>query len=72
MRYPEDEKKYKFLDEKHSELGDFLKILYQIRCNLFHGEKYPDPSPNDLKILCWAGKRLEELLILINDETIAK
>jgi hypothetical protein len=36
------------------------------------GEKYPDPSPDDLKILCWASKRLEELLILINGETIPK
>jgi hypothetical protein len=35
--------------DKVSDLKQFLFCIYQIRCNLFHGDKLPDDS-NDLKL----------------------
>lgn len=33
-------------------LEDLLKVIYQIRCNLFHGEK--EPTSENIKFVCWA------------------
>lgn len=40
---------------------DFLRAIYQIRCNLFHGNKTPYSSI-DKKLVSWAYKFLLEIL----------
>jgi hypothetical protein len=40
-------------DSEHNSCEDFFKVLYQIRCNFFHGEKWPD-SDQDKKLIQWA------------------
>lgn len=36
--------------EDPAKLDDLIKVLYQVRCNVFHGEKVPY-DPNDDKIV---------------------
>lgn len=50
-----------FFDEKYSELSDFLSAVYQVRCNLFHGDKPPN-SDIDEKLVSWAYINLLEFL----------
>jgi hypothetical protein len=40
-------------DSKHNSCEDFFKVLYQIRCNFFHGDKWPDSNQNK-KLIHWA------------------
>ena len=44
----------------HSCLADFLETVYQIRCNLFHGDKLS--REYDAKIISWAYESLNDLL----------
>jgi|AntAceMinimDraft_17_1070374.scaffolds.fasta_scaffold03002_3 hypothetical protein len=37
----------------HNSCEDFFKVLYQIRCNFFHGDKSSD-SDQDRKLIQWA------------------
>ncbi len=39
----------------------YLKVVYKIRCNFFHGSKVP--SVNNIKLIIWAGQTLDKLLI---------
>lgn len=50
MQHP-DTKVYYYKPNKIG-LEDLLKVIYQIRCNLFHGEK--EPSGRDLDLISWA------------------
>ncbi len=45
MRYPNDEDKAKKIN-KIEKLGEVLGVIYQIRCNLFHGAKDPEYGRN--------------------------
>ena len=40
-------------DSENNSCEDFFKVLYQIRCNFFHGDKWPD-SNQDKKLIQWA------------------
>lgn len=50
------DKKYFFNEANHS-CEDFFKIVYQIRCNFFHGNKDVSDDGNK-KIIQWAYKYL--------------
>ena len=50
-----------FNEEKWS-LKDFLNVVYQIRCNLFHGEKTPYSNDTDVTLIKWAYDNLYLLL----------
>lgn len=60
----------KYFNNEHSSLNDFLKVLYQIRCNFFHGNKSPygpyGPSSEDVQLICWASNALDEILRIAN------
>jgi len=43
------------------DLGDLVEVLYQVRCNVFHGEKVPGDA-NDDRIVKAARPLLVELL----------
>jgi hypothetical protein len=47
--------KYVKFDSKHKSSEDFFKVLYQIRCNFFHGDKLPF-FKEDKKLIHWAFK----------------
>ena len=47
-------------NEHNSDLDDFLDTVYQIRCNLFHGDKLA--RDYDAKIVSWAYECLNKLL----------
>lgn len=55
---------YKNTDEYYNSgknsLDDFLKVVYTIRCNFFHGNKVPDY--NNKKLITWAYNCLQEIL----------
>lgn len=51
-------------DEQHNDLYDFLNAVYQIRCNLFHGDKTPY-SETDKELTKWA---YENLLIILQED----
>ena len=40
-------------NSEHNSCEDFFKVLYQIRCNFFHGGKRSD-SDQDKKLIQWA------------------
>lgn len=42
-----------------SKLEDLLKVVYQIRCNLFHGDK--EPYSENIKFVSWAYDCLNAL-----------
>lgn len=50
----------KFNDTNCS-LKDLLNAIYQIRCNLFHGDKTPY-NDTDIKLVSWAYKYLSLIL----------
>ncbi len=52
-------------DEQHDTLYDFLNAVYQVRCNLFHGDKTPY-SDIDVSLVSWAYYNL--LAILKEDQ----
>jgi hypothetical protein len=67
MRYPDDIKKVKRFDGSFETLMD---VIYQIRCNLFHGRKdVSDKSGDDYRLICLA---LKILSILFNNSTYVK
>ena len=48
---------------EHNSLEDFLKVVYQIRCNFLHGEKlWNEDQDIDIQLICWAKDKLEKLL----------
>jgi hypothetical protein len=48
---------------EHNSLEDFLKVIYQIRCNFLHGEKlWNEGQDIDIQLICWAKDKLEKLL----------
>lgn len=49
---PNGSRRVKF-DSEHNSCEDFFKVLYQIRCNFFHGGKRSD-SDQDKKLIQWA------------------
>lgn len=50
-----------YFDEQHFEIKDFLSAVYQIRCNLFHGNKAPNIDV-DKELVKWAYECLYKLL----------
>lgn len=60
--YSDDEEKIiaSFNSNKNN-LYYYLKVVYKIRCNFFHGSKVP--SVNNIKLIIWAGQTLDKLLI---------
>lgn len=53
---PGSEDEY-FLDEEHQSCEDFFQVLYQIRCNFFHGDKDVSDEGNK-ELVMWAYKYL--------------
>ncbi|MBP3687264.1 MAG: hypothetical protein J6J35_02740 [Alphaproteobacteria bacterium] len=49
-------------DTHHNSLEDFLKVVYQIRCNFLHGGKMRENAENDEKLVGWAYDCLNQLL----------
>ena len=47
--------KFAKFDSENNSCEDFFKALYQIRCNFFHGDKWPY-SDQDKKLIQWAFK----------------
>ncbi|MEM3473640.1 MAG: hypothetical protein QW735_03530 [archaeon] len=47
--------KYVKFDNEHKSCEDFFRVLYQIRCNFFHGDKQPFYE-EDIKLVDWAYK----------------
>ncbi len=54
MRKPEIEHAANFNDDKNS-CEDFFNVVYQIRCNFFHGEKELY-DPGNKRLIIWAHK----------------
>lgn len=54
MRKPDIENAAQFNDEQNS-CVDFFNVVYQIRCNFFHGEKELY-DPGNKKLIIWAYK----------------
>lgn len=48
-------------DKQHNTLLDFLNAVYQVRCNLFHGDKTPY-SDIDVSLVLWAYDNLLAIL----------
>ena len=44
----------------HNTLKDFLNIIYNIRCNMFHGEK--EPTIDNIKLIAWAYQSLNKVV----------
>src|SRR5205085_1604998 len=42
-----------FNSQTENNLTLYLKVIYQIRCNFFHGDKMPS-DPDDEKLIIWA------------------
>lgn len=49
------EKNDYFKPEDQSDFNKYIEVIYQIRCNFFHGDKIPFDS-NDEKLVLWAYK----------------
>jgi len=47
--------KYVEFKSEHKTCEDFFNVLYQVRCNFFHGDKWPD-SDEDKKLVQWVFK----------------
>ena len=60
MRYPDKPREYKYYNSRNDNLKNFLNVVYQIRCNLFHGEK--EPTSEDITLISWAYDCLSQLL----------
>jgi len=70
MRYPDDDSK---AEQFLGDFKTFIKVVYQIRCNLFHGRKNPDDKDTpDYRLIILAYKLLlpffEEILKSIHIE----
>lgn len=50
-----------FFNAEHCKLKDFLNVVYQIRCNLFHGGKNPFDTIDE-RLIQWAYKYLYLIL----------
>lgn len=65
----------KLFDDNHKSIKDYLMVIYQIRCNFFHGDKIPY-YPDDKRVIEWAYKYFyilwSEYLNFINKEKIKK
>lgn len=48
-------------DKKHCKLKNFLSVVYQIRCNLFHGQKSPYIDSDEM-LVKWAYENLYKIL----------
>ena len=46
-----------YFDQNHTDVCFFFKAVYQIRCNFFHGDKFPN-SERDERIVNWAFESL--------------
>ncbi|MBQ8750599.1 MAG: hypothetical protein IJZ30_03055 [Alphaproteobacteria bacterium] len=51
-------------------LRNFLEVVYQIRCNFFHGSKIPDSI--NIKLICWAYDCLDKLMKKLEDKNIIR
>lgn len=58
MRNPNNENNYRRYD---GSFGSFIRVIYQIRCNLFHGRKSFEEDKNDYKLIVLALKLLGPL-----------
>lgn len=57
------QREVQFNTNGHDSLEDFLKVVYQIRCNFLHGEKlWNENEEIDVKLVAWANKSLKMLL----------
>ncbi|MBP3546334.1 MAG: hypothetical protein J6K16_04285 [Alphaproteobacteria bacterium] len=50
-----------YFDNNHCDIKDFLSAVYQVRCNLFHGDKTPYWDA-DVRLVSWAYNSLYALL----------
>lgn len=46
-------------DDTENKLGKYLSVIYQIRCNFFHGDKIPN-DPDDKNLVDWAFNSFHE------------
>jgi hypothetical protein len=60
MRYPENKSRTKKFDGSYESLFD---VLYQIRCNLFHGRKDPTEDKKDFELVNLAFYLLHPLFV---------
>ena len=58
-------------DNENKSCEDFFKVLYQIRCNFFHGDKSSD-SKQDRKLVQWAFKYFWIFWERFSDEELKK
>ena len=49
MRYPNDSSRLKRYE---SNLASLMDVLYQVRCNLFHGRKDIEEDKKDFQLIC--------------------
>lgn len=59
MRKPNNQSSYKYFTSQKNDLCDFFGVIYQVRCNLFHGEK--EPSAENVELVLWAYDCLNKL-----------
>jgi len=50
------------IDRRRKDLKNILRMIYQLRCNLMHGDKLRDPYPEDIPLLDWAYSALKQLM----------
>ena len=60
------EREVKYHADGKDSLEDFLKVVYQIRCNFLHGGKMREYVENDIKLIGWAKDSLGKFLHDIN------
>ena len=53
-------------NENKCDLKDFLNVVYQIRCNLLHGQKNPS-NDIDMSLVKWAYSSLYQILHKFNN-----
>ncbi len=61
-------------EKYRGDFKSFLKVIYQIRCNLFHGSPDPETEKNELYLVKLAGKTLLPLFkeILVCAQPVAR
>ena len=58
MRFPRSKEKAKKFVSENSNINNFFDVVYQIRCNLFHGGKEVNDGCDE-KLVAWAYKYLD-------------
>jgi hypothetical protein len=58
-----------YFNKDSSTLKDFLSVIYQIRCNLFHGDK-DCQSSDEQKLVKWAYESFSKLINKHNEKVV--